>query len=261
MEATPSQSRLKPGEIRPSGYKYTLFPKAYVADLNLCRVCKRLCKILEDVEGEKMESNQGPEAPASTTGGHETNGNEEVLYQTPQRTTSLPPLSNQYTPFQRTNVDPQRSDSPSPNPESETTLNQPYSTFHETTQQGSRKSTGEGQEDVRRIRELEKKAANTLGSSHPPPGPPPPGRPQSQPPAPLEQPPSNSSLPPGQPSSRPPPPPPLPPSPPPPPTGNSGLSILIISRPHEAFVTDALKAREEGKNPCNAIARESKLEI
>ncbi|THU82125.1 hypothetical protein K435DRAFT_808535 [Dendrothele bispora CBS 962.96] len=63
---TPNQPPLKPGNIRPGGYKYTPFPKNPNLDPNLRQSRRRLCEILEEVESERNEGSVGTHAQKST---------------------------------------------------------------------------------------------------------------------------------------------------------------------------------------------------
>ncbi|THU89291.1 hypothetical protein K435DRAFT_865423 [Dendrothele bispora CBS 962.96] len=56
---TPAQTYLKPGDFRPSRYKYTPFSKNTNAESSLRRSRRRLREILEDVEGERKHQGVG----------------------------------------------------------------------------------------------------------------------------------------------------------------------------------------------------------
>ncbi|THU76690.1 hypothetical protein K435DRAFT_878851 [Dendrothele bispora CBS 962.96] len=63
---TLAQPTLKPGNIRPEGYKYTPFPRNPNHDSNLRQSRKRLREILEDIESERKEGSVGTRAQKST---------------------------------------------------------------------------------------------------------------------------------------------------------------------------------------------------
>ncbi|THV01566.1 hypothetical protein K435DRAFT_793180 [Dendrothele bispora CBS 962.96] len=51
----PSYQPLKPGNVRPEGYKYTPFPRTFKSEPTLKQSRRRLREILEDVEGERED--------------------------------------------------------------------------------------------------------------------------------------------------------------------------------------------------------------
>ncbi|THU89988.1 hypothetical protein K435DRAFT_968835 [Dendrothele bispora CBS 962.96] len=66
LHQAPAQPTLKSGNLRPEGYKYTLFPKKLNQDTNLRQSRRPLREILEDVEGERKKENVGTRIHKST---------------------------------------------------------------------------------------------------------------------------------------------------------------------------------------------------
>ncbi|THV06361.1 hypothetical protein K435DRAFT_849156 [Dendrothele bispora CBS 962.96] len=84
---------LRPGNVRPEGYKYTPFPRMFNAENNLRQSRRRLREILEDVEGEKSKDNVGISVPPSTIGDRPLDNELDRQFST--RQTSRVPTSNQ----------------------------------------------------------------------------------------------------------------------------------------------------------------------
>ncbi|THU80817.1 hypothetical protein K435DRAFT_873983 [Dendrothele bispora CBS 962.96] len=66
----PAQTPLKPGNLRPEGYKYTPFPRVFPPESSLRQSRRRLREILEDVEGERAGRNVRTPVSHSIFGGH-----------------------------------------------------------------------------------------------------------------------------------------------------------------------------------------------
>ncbi|THV01544.1 hypothetical protein K435DRAFT_793263 [Dendrothele bispora CBS 962.96] len=248
---TPSQPSLKPGDLRSSGYKYTPFPKAR----------KRLREILEDVEGERMETGNQYAGPESSSRDHETSTSEELLYETPVQPTAHPSRPHsQYSDYVSPGLNSGRND----NSTKPSNFDSPTPTT--STRNSYWKQRNSEQEDTERIRNWENGGRRSRGSN------------TSQyysksattPQTPFSTTLSGEQtfrLPPEDPSPPPPPPPNdpprgPPPSPTPPPTPTNEFEAPRVTvTTNTPSLTDRLRSRDEDKSTRDAITRESKLEI
>ncbi|THU88005.1 hypothetical protein K435DRAFT_803854 [Dendrothele bispora CBS 962.96] len=227
---TPAYAPLKPGSMRPEGYKYTPFPRVFNTDPSLRQSRRRLREILEEVEGEKNEERVGTHSHNSTS-----------------EDRSLDNESRQRIPIRE-------------NPRTRTSVQ-----FDETIRSNDRQEMSE--EEIRiqnweRRGNRETKSSQTPSGKLPassrgnPPNPPPNPSPPNPPP-----PPSSPPNPPPPPSSPPPP----PPSPPPPPPNQGDSNDVYSSNVEVTKENDSVRVRtkiqSDEKSTRDAITRESKLEI